>query len=60
MTQDYETRPSLCSHKRNKIEGNKQTCIRCKRVKIDEGERIVFYLSNGVHYFTKEKKNETK
>lgn len=46
--------PSLCAHKKNRKEGNKQICLRCERVRIEEKDRICFYW-NGEHYFTLEK-----
>jgi len=46
--------PSLCAHKRNRIEGNKQTCLRCGRIRIETDSEINFYW-DGNHYFTLQK-----
>ena len=52
MEKEQISQPSLCSHKRNKVGGNKQTCLRCGRVRVKEKNRICFYWKDGQHYFT--------
>ena len=49
-------KPSLCSHM-DVGDGNTKTCRKCGRKVVEHPDGFkFFYLSNGVHYFTKRPK----